>query len=69
MPVFRYTHDMSIAEAITMLVACVVVAVAMVVILRMFFKKLGAIEEERWGPGARWGAAVRHKGTQKRKDV
>lgn len=56
-------------KAIVMIVACIVVAAAMAIIMKKFFKKLDAIEEERWGAGARWGSAIRHKGSQTRKDI
>lgn len=68
-PIFYTTSTMSPIKAIVMIITCLAVAGAMTAIMKMFFKKLNAIEEERWGAGARWGAAVRHKGTQNRKDI
>lgn len=38
-----------------MFVTCLVVMGSMGAILFMFFRKLAAIEEERWGDKAAWG--------------
>lgn len=58
-PVFRVVHipcsaysDHAMLRAVTMLVACVLVATAMTVLFIWFTRRLNKIEEERWGPKA-----------------
>ncbi|MCK5850759.1 MAG: hypothetical protein KAH23_07575 [Kiritimatiellae bacterium] len=48
-----------------MFAVCVVVIVSTTVVLMRFFKRLGAIEEERWGKKKDWTSGLEKKGKKK----